>query len=90
MTGESKVFFGRKLQPVVWGDLEADLWAFVQRRPGFKKLRLMVKLKSMTANKKKRHFNFKVPEGVLPYKAEFIQLRCGTTVTVTFQGSRLG
>ena len=60
MTGQLKISFGRKLQPEIWGDLEADLWASVQRLTLFKKLRLRVKLKSMTENKEEGHFNFKV------------------------------
>ena len=60
MTGELKVFFSRILQPEIWGDLEADLWASVQQLPLFKQKKLMVKLKSMTENKEEGIFNFKV------------------------------
>ena len=60
MTGELKVFFGRKLQPEICGDLQPDLWASVQRLPLFKQLKLMVNLKSMT---KKIKSEFQVLEG---------------------------
>ena len=60
MTGELKVFFGRKLQPEICGDLQPDLWASVQRLPLFKQLKLMVNLKSMT---KKIKPEFQVLEG---------------------------
>ena len=60
MPGKLKVFFGRKLQPEIWGDLEADLSASVQQLPLFKQQKLMVKLKSMTENKEEGNFNFKV------------------------------
>ena len=60
MTGELKVFFGRKLQPEIWGDLQPDLWASVQQLPLFKQLKLMVNLKSMTEKIKSE---FQVLEG---------------------------
>ena len=60
MTGELKVFFGRKLQPKILGDLQPDLWASVQRLPLFKQLKLMVNLKSMTEKIKSE---FQVLEG---------------------------
>ena len=60
MTEQLKVSFGRKLQPEMWGDLEADLWASVQRLPLFKQQKLMVKLRSMKENKEDGYYNFKV------------------------------
>lgn len=53
-------FFGRKLEPEFWGDLEAALWWSVQRLPIFKSQRMMVKLKSMTENREKGLFDFRV------------------------------
>ena len=58
MTGELKVFFGRKLAPDIWADLERSLWASVQKLPLFKQQKLMVQLKSMT--EEKGNFNFKL------------------------------
>ena len=48
MTGELKIFFGRKLAPDIWADLERSLWASVQKLPLFKQQKLMIQLKSMT------------------------------------------
>ena len=58
MTGELKIFFGRKLAPDIWADLERSLWASVQKLPLFKQQKLMVQLKSMT--EEKGNFNFKL------------------------------
>ena len=58
MTGELKIFFGRKLAPDIWADLERSPWASVQKLPLFKQQKLMVQLKSMT--EEKGNFNFKL------------------------------
>ena len=58
MTGELKIFFGRKLAPDIWADLERSLWASVQKLPLSKQQKLMVQLKSMT--EEKGNFNFKL------------------------------
>ena len=62
MTGELKIFFGRKLAPDIWADLERSLWVSVQELPLFKQQKLIpkwwVQLKSMT--EEKGNFNFKL------------------------------
>ena len=58
MTGELKIFFGRKLAPDIWANLERSLWASVQKLPLFKQQKLMVQLKSMA--EVKGNFNFKL------------------------------
>ena len=62
MTGELKIFFGRKLAPNIWADLERSLWVSVQELPLFKQQKLIrkwwVQLKSMT--EENGNFNFKL------------------------------
>ena len=58
--GEIKVFFDRKLELDIWGDLEANLLDSVQWLPLFKQEKLMVKIVGMMEDWVNGKFNFKV------------------------------